>query len=665
MARHRVKRRILSPPVAVAVAAVVVALSGFLAVAQRGLQEQTGAAGSGETVRSGGWSFEQGVTGWYAGGNTVIQATPTRATDGARAALVTSAAQGVDLYAESPKTALVTGEAPYSGFAAVFPLRAGVYRASINYFDGQRLVASHQGSSMELAAGRWAGVDVFGGLPPDQATAVSFVIQAEAASDRPGAGPFGADQGSPSAADGSLQEGFFLDAVALETPARGSGLAKALETRSLPGMLVAVGLVLAGTLVTAFAGRWQRPLVPAAASVLLPWWQVGGAPADNWVTVGFMVAAAPLLRRRWPPSTRGQRLLVVGFGVLAVAAAGSALLHDLSDVTFAVRLLSVMVALLLASSLSDREHVWLLRGLLGVGLVLTATVVMGRFEYVRFPGDFIDRENGGYRSGGAIGHSSFAGYYLALLTVILAVSPRIAGWKVRVVLGTAFALALGLTNARAAVLCVAVGLVAALPSVWRSQGRRSSLLLGTGLTLLGGGLVLGLGVGRRFGYLFSSGGLEGENSFGWRLMQWQDVWAVRPDVPVLGLGWTHSREFVPTGAPPHNGYLQVLVELGAVGAVGLLLVLFASFVLGVRTWRSGGLAVPLLMVTATVADPGWLYPALTYTAALVILGPSPEVTWRRRGHHRRGHFDSSEASLAVGRHTDRHEAKVLVGAGHG
>lgn len=79
-------------------------------------------------------------------------------------------------------------------------------------------------------------------------------------------------------------------------------------------------------------------------------------------------------------------------------------------------------------------------------------------------------------------------------------------------------------------------------------------------------------------------------SVGWRLFFWDEILQRWPDHPWLGFGAGSSvmlgLELFGVEAAPHNGYLRVLYETGALGAASFLFVLWVMFRQGFRLIRS-------------------------------------------------------------------------------
>ena len=121
--------------------------------------------------------------------------------------------------------------------------------------------------------------------------------------------------------------------------------------------------------------------------------------------------------------------------------------------------------------------------------------------------------------------------------------------------------------------------------------RRSYILAGA---MVGGLVLLAAGGGIMERVTSAATALGGDNvydlnsSVGWRLYFWDEILRRIPERPWFGFGAGSSVmlgiELFGVEAAPHNGYLRVLYETGAVGAAAFL------YVLGVMFWQGFRLA---------------------------------------------------------------------------
>ncbi|NBW83367.1 hypothetical protein EBR21_16585 [bacterium] len=81
------------------------------------------------------------------------------------------------------------------------------------------------------------------------------------------------------------------------------------------------------------------------------------------------------------------------------------------------------------------------------------------------------------------------------------------------------------------------------------------------------------------------------NSSAYRLQIWSDIWRMIQSAPGLGVGWRQlqlSEVLMPGIVEPvdhaHNLFLQIQVELGVLGSLGLLA--FLGHVLWVKPWQN-------------------------------------------------------------------------------
>lgn len=144
---------------------------------------------------------------------------------------------------------------------------------------------------------------------------------------------------------------------------------------------------------------------------------------------------------------------------------------------------------------------------------------------------------------------------------------------------------------------------------------------------------------------FSYGDAADSNSADWRIVNWQSLIPIWWDeAPFLGFGLGSTRyEIQPLGTYPHSIFVQILVEMGLVGAL-VTMAIAARFVAVVRGRRQTdpAIAAALAAITITIAVHGiaanWLnYSPAQYLAVFIIgamLGRTKSETSSGRKHRR-------------------------------
>ncbi len=128
------------------------------------------------------------------------------------------------------------------------------------------------------------------------------------------------------------------------------------------------------------------------------------------------------------------------------------------------------------------------------------------------------------------------------------------------------------------------------------------------LIFLGGSMV------QRFLQIADSGGLTGNNSLGWRVLQWKTVISQVHNFFWIGAGWQNSRHLLLSGLQAHDSFLQVFMELGIFGLIVYCLIILKIFNDFVRS-RVGLTLIPVFLISSIV-DAGILYPAIAFYVLL-------------------------------------------------
>ena len=116
--------------------------------------------------------------------------------------------------------------------------------------------------------------------------------------------------------------------------------------------------------------------------------------------------------------------------------------------------------------------------------------------------------------------------------------------------------------------------------------------------------------------------LGGTDSLNWRLVNWRqllDIWA--DESPLFGFGWGSTRfEVLPLGSLPHNIYIQLLVETGAIGIL-LACAIFVAFIRSIirRFKHSPQTAAALAAIGSVVLTHGLAANWLSYVPAQYLM----------------------------------------------
>lgn len=306
--------------------------------------------------------------------------------------------------------------------------------------------------------------------------------------------------------------------------------------------------------------------------------------------------------------TRGLRTpyvlvpMIAAMGITAVANYGA----GLSGV---FRLLVIAIGIYALSDLRDNQRLFAQRAFIVIMLISAITVLQQPLS--GWPAPYVSVEGIGVRYGGLIGHPNFAAYSLGVAVLFLALTRH--SWYAVASLPLLVAAAIA-TGSRTAVV-VLVALLVFGVVIWN----RAKLLMVA--AVLAVSIPFASSLVSRLSSIDTSGGIGGSNAGGWRIGQWERAWALGEGRRVFGLGWGQAEHLLPQQLGVHNLYLQVVVELGWLGAIGLLL---SVCIHGAAVWgsRSQRLILVYCLVTSLV-DPVFLYPSvLTLLMALTALDGS-------------------------------------------
>jgi O-Antigen ligase len=347
---------------------------------------------------------------------------------------------------------------------------------------------------------------------------------------------------------------------------------------------VSLGFMLAGPLF--LSGFTAGPMTLDNVAVLY-----GAAVALGWLLTGPR-RGTPLAA--WPTA-------------VAAAVAATALVNGGAGAPGLARFLSLAVlALVLANSGPD------LRGRTATAVEIAVTlgaIVMITQPFTGFPDAYGTAEGVGQRFGGLFGHPNFAAYTISLVLLYQLYAKRFS--TARIGSTGILLLALVLTGSRAALL---VFVVLMLPALWMRAKRFFGLLLPAVAALP----FVGTTILTRLESITATGGLSGQNASGWRLGQWRQALEATRGYEFLGIGWGRSADFLGDHLGAHSTYVQILLELGRVGAV----ICAVGAVVLLRAARSVRIAQLLLayVVITSISDPVLLYPSCL-TVLLVLLAP--------------------------------------------
>lgn len=232
----------------------------------------------------------------------------------------------------------------------------------------------------------------------------------------------------------------------------------------------------------------------------------------------------------------------------------------------------------------------------------------------------------GQRMSGTFAHANTAGAFFAIaILVILAVS-----WQLSFRLGLVLAAVAGTGLVMTGSIGAWVGLIAAalvfVLFAPKLDGSRKAMLIVLGVAV-GTAVVLIGGAPERlseFDGLNASAAIdagESTNSMEWRFVNWTlllQLWAQRLWLG-YGLGST-TTIVMPLGAPPHSLPVQLLVELGVIGAAVVAMLVVGACAYIVRAIRRGRWEGALLLAMgAFVLVDGSESNLLNYTPAMYLL----------------------------------------------
>lgn len=397
-------------------------------------------------------------------------------------------------------------------------------------------------------------------------------------------------------------------AVAVALAGAGGALIAAAPFAATMISAAAAAVILALSRFGRLGGGWI-PVLIAAAATLLPLVAIREAPADNYVIVVvaswavLMVLASP-----WRGVPGG---LVVGTLLLALAAllSGFAAGGD-SPFPAAVRFLTYTLCIAILANLTGEQRRRTAQATVLIIAVLSGSVFATKLGILSLP-QIEDRESAGVRIGGLVGHPNFAAYLMGIAMLYVLAQEDMRG-HFRYPLIASFTGAILITGSRSALAFLVLGALVLLARWWRHSV--VVIVIAAALYRFYGDVIA-----QRVDSLTSSGGIQGQNSSGWRLQHWNYVFDQLEPFSLTGVGWGRAQTLLPGQLAVHNGYLQVWFELGLLGLAALLLFAFALW----RLARARGLGAMVLVgyVFATNAgDMVLLYPPIAYVLLILVFG---------------------------------------------
>jgi O-antigen ligase len=302
----------------------------------------------------------------------------------------------------------------------------------------------------------------------------------------------------------------------------------------------------------------------------------GGDPArvadpSTLLAVLFLLAAglwlAAQLRRhgRLRGSPLGWAMLLVGATGL-ISALGAA--RPATSLLEALRILTVVLMFVVLEQLTpDTAAIRriLLACYASLVLALGYTVVLSLLGHppAEVKGHFT-------RISGPFSQSTTFGRYLMFMTIFGFGVYRFLARRLRIALGVLLALSLLfllLTNTRSAIIGAALGLV--VVAVLHRSGR----LLAAICLVAVAGIALLPSVGERFAQLTDARSIGGDptgNTLAWRVGYWTQIVTLADRNPVTGIGPNMTQRETDEAKKPHNDFLRVYVETGALGLTAYL-----------------------------------------------------------------------------------------------
>lgn len=365
------------------------------------------------------------------------------------------------------------------------------------------------------------------------------------------------------------------------------------------GLAVVTAMII-GALLAQRAGLVAFILL-LSGPLLLSTFSIGGLPLDNYTTViGLFYGVVAILGGAFSFSRYAAFPLVLSMSVALSGLLNSADL--LAWFSPAIRMLGIAALACLAATLPRKRVVGLLVGTLGLAAVsLLLQPVIGYPDPV-----IVSEPLPVIRYGGLVGHPNFSAYVLGMGFILVVAAGRLSVARAAI----AIALLVGALSTGSLTALLVLVPVLALALVRRMGRLIASAVVGAVLVSLFGGVLLSrVGEARAAGSRF--------DSLSWRFGQWEAVLGLDRSW-FSGVGWDNTASLVSSGLPPHNAYIQVWVELGAIGTILSGVALLACLVWTARS-SMVLLSIWIYAVIASLTDPVLVYPA-TLTTLMAISG---------------------------------------------
>lgn len=352
----------------------------------------------------------------------------------------------------------------------------------------------------------------------------------------------------------------------------------------------------------------QTALIALISSpILLSTFSVGPVTLDNVVTA-FGMALAMLAAAR---SDKAPFAGLSGLPLLvALSVTVTSFLTGTPSIPEVIRFLGLAMVPWLATR-RDVSLTFIRASLLGVTTLGALSLLLQKA--IGYPALTRDTETSLLRQGGLFGHPNFAAYCLGLAIILIVLSPALK--RIEISAAALFAAAIVASGARTASVVLAITLVLLL------IGRLSRLLAlgGLAIPILA---VVGPTLFERFAALSNPAGVGNSNAVTWRINQWSLALQISADERAAGVGFHRTEQLTPNGLGAHNGYIEILVELGFLGvalvALGVALAMSAS-----RSTRVS-IGAWTFVLAASLTDPVLLYPSsLLMLLAILAMESNP------------------------------------------
>jgi O-antigen ligase len=275
----------------------------------------------------------------------------------------------------------------------------------------------------------------------------------------------------------------------------------------------------------------------------------------------------------------------------------------------AVRFVLLLISVTFALSLKPNMAKELLEPSLWFGSAIALSIPLSALANASVQST---TEVGELRFGGIIGHPNYAAYVAAATCLLWFVRPDLRYSKANF---WVLLLCTLMTQTRTAIIAVVVGLlIISLKRFGKFLKMMSAVSIFVLIALLSG---FAGGLLERFTFIERSGGLAGENSSGWRLLQWQTVWEYLNAEGWAPVGWNKSGGYLLSGLPPHNFILQGSMELGILGLFVSLWII-SGMVLVLWKTKQLRILIPTLIL-GSIFDAGLWVPSFAYFLVLVPL----------------------------------------------